>query len=373
MPTCDPPATPIPKNISIDLLIHNINLTLANGQECRLKSSSSNIIGKSNDNQNIFISSFDLEGKEIKNISTSLRIEYNSIKHRFWFYKEDGASVRVSLGDENSTIKSLAEFINLNQDIILIGLDDGETVYQGRNFYKIDYSYVEQTLLGLINRPHNAPNCRTEKGCEKEIAAIKRSKDTNFPKDSLFRTVTDNLIELPFVDELLICDDLGSECADFVAANFSEHKLAFIHAKAGHGLKISASAFHDVVSQAMKNLVYFTKGDKYPDKIESWDKNVKWNKTNISRIYRAPDGIPFKKKLWNKIKSDILNSSSPELYVILLTTGCCDLDELREAVINPKKRTPEIAQLLHLLDGLNGYARQLGVRVIIYDLPYQNT
>jgi hypothetical protein len=30
-----------------------------------------------------------------------------------------------------------------------------------------------------------------------------------------------------------------------------------------------------------------------------------------------------------------------------------------------------MAQLTHLLDGLNSYARQLGVRVLIYDLPYE--
>jgi hypothetical protein len=44
---------------------------------------------------------------------------------------------------------------------------------------------------------------------------------------------------------------------------------------------------------------------------------------------------------------------------------------LKEAIDDPSKRTHETAQLFHLLDGLNGYARQLGVRLSVYDLPYK--
>jgi len=291
-------------------------------------------------------------------MSISFRIEYDPLKQRFWFYKENGQSVEVSLGAENeSTSKGLAEFLNQNQDIILIGLDDGEIVYQGRNFYKIEYSYAEKLLLDLIKRPKNGPLCRTEKGSKEEITALKASNGTTFPIGSFFRVITDRLPEFPFEDDLLICDDLGSECADFIAANIKNHQLALIHAKAGSGSKISASAFHDVVAQAMKNLVYVTKNSEIPDGVSSWRKDSKWNKTKISRLYRIPDGLPSCKTLWDKLKSDIINSSNPDMYVILVTTGCCDLPELKQAANDPKKRTPEIAQLLHLLDGLNGYAR----------------
>ena len=71
------------------------------------------------------------------------------------------------------------------------------------------------------------------------------------------------------------------------------------------------------------------------------------------------------------MKSDIIGSSNPELYVVLVTTGCCDIQALTGAVTDPKKRTAEVGQLIHLLDGLNGYARQIGVRLLIYDIPYK--
>src|SRR6266850_2385477 len=110
-------------------------------------------------------------GNGIDNASISLRVEYQPAKRRFWFNKEDGASVQVNLeGDNESSTKSLAEFLNQKQDIVLIGLEGGEIVYQGRNFYKIDYSYADRVLVDLIQRPTNAPRCRTEKGSRTEIA-----------------------------------------------------------------------------------------------------------------------------------------------------------------------------------------------------------
>ena len=372
MQTCAPPATLIPKTICIDLLRHDLGLTLADGSECRFKSSSSEIKAYGGGNQNLYTCSFDLEGDGVDSSSVFLRIEYQPSKQRFWFNKEKGPSVRVSLeGDDESSSKSLVEFLNQKQDIVLIGLDGGEIVYQGRNFYKIDYAYAKQLLLQLIVRPQNAPQCKTEKGNKKEINALKQSGETSFPEGSLFRAVADRLITLPFIEELLICGDIGTECADFVAVNFKKPQLALIHAKAGEGKKISASAFHEIVAQAMKNLVYITRNSEVPKGVPHWRKNAKWNKTKIPRIYRTIAGLPSTVDLWNKLKSDIIGSNNPDLYIVLVTTGCCDSQELKQAASDVSKRTPEIAQLIYLLDGLNGYARQLGVRLVVYDLPYQ--
>jgi superfamily II DNA or RNA helicase len=374
MPTCEPPSRPIPKTICIDLLRLNLNLSLADGRKCWLKKSSSDIEECAEDNRNIYQCSFNLEGDNVDDESVSLRIEYHPLKRRFWFNKQSGASVRVTPeGEDESLSKSLAEFLNQRQDIILVGLHGGDIVYQGRNFYKVDYSYAEKTLLGLIERPTNAPQCRTEKGTKEEINAAKKSKSTTFPDGSLFNAIANQLIGLPFTDKLLVCADLGTECADFIAANLEKHQLALIHAKAGGGRKISASAFHDIVAQAMKNLVYLTRSNETPKGVGSWQQNKTWNKTSISKLYRFPNDLPSGKRLWNKLKSDIVGSSDPELYVILVTTGCCDSEELKQAAHDPGKRTPEIAQLLHLLDGLNGYARQLGVKLIVRDLPYQSS
>ena len=177
-------------------------------------------------------------------------------------------------------------------------------------------------------------------------------------------------IDLPFDDELLICDDMGTECADFVAASFQQKQLAFIHAKAGPGAGVSASSFHDVVAQAIKNLVYLTRNSDIPAGLNSWSRSSKWNNTSIPRIIRRPQGCPEKANLWRRLKTDIISSSNPGLFVVLVTTGCCGLPRLHQAATDSARRTPQTAQLFHLLDGLSGYARQLGVRLLIRDIPF---
>ena len=72
-------------------------------------------------------------------------------------------------------------------------------------------------------------------------------------KDSLFGYV-DELAGLlgGLSVELLICDDLGNELADFIVVT-SAPSVILIHAKHANG-QLSASAFHDVCGQATKNL-----------------------------------------------------------------------------------------------------------------------
>lgn len=373
MKIINPPSNPIPKIISLDLMDDDLNLTLVDGTDCILKNYSSEINQYSSSLPTKFKSKFLLEKKNAENLFFEMRIEYQADKKRFWFYKDEGSTIRISRLSEGDTIpKSFTEFLNQNQELITISLDDGQTIYQGRNFYSIDYSYGEQVLLGLIEQPNNSIFCFSEKGTQIEIEGLKNSGSTSFPQNSLFKAIAEREFALPFNDELLICEDLGSECADFIAANFGERKLALIHAKAGKGSGISASAFHDVVAQAMKNLTYLSRNNEIPKGVNSWSEGEKWFKTSIPRLYRFSQDFPTKKDLWEKIRKEIIETSNPSLYVILLTTGCCDLGKLKNAINDPKYRTPETSQLLHLLDGLHGYSRQLGVNLILYDLPYKN-
>jgi len=75
---------------------------------------------------------------------------------------------------------------------------------------------------------------------------------TEFEEGSAFRVVVDHIAH--DVD-VLLCDDLGDEWADFIAVNTESNPptISFYHAKHGE-VSLSASAFHDSVGQAIKNL-----------------------------------------------------------------------------------------------------------------------
>jgi hypothetical protein len=66
------------------------------------------------------------------------------------------------------------------------------------------------------------------------------------------RLVVDHVVN---DDDVLLCDDLGYEWADFIAVNSvsSPPTVSFYHAKHGEE-SLSASAFQDSVGQAIKNL-----------------------------------------------------------------------------------------------------------------------
>ncbi|MEC9244775.1 MAG: hypothetical protein VYB05_08395 [Pseudomonadota bacterium] len=75
---------------------------------------------------------------------------------------------------------------------------------------------------------------------------------TVFDPDSTFGVVVNSVAA---GDDVLVCDDLGDEWADFIGLNSvsSPRRISFYHAKHGD-LSLGAGPFHVSVSQAMKNL-----------------------------------------------------------------------------------------------------------------------
>lgn len=374
MQPCTAPNAPVAVSVSIDLSQPGVDVVNPDGSGLVIKESTVTVQSTAGGGSCLFDCEFKfLDSATPQNTyAAPLSIEFQQSKGRFWFRSQGVANVYVAENDGTKIVrKSLAEFLNQNQGLILIGLAGGSLVYQGRNFYAVDYSHAEKSLFDQIVQPAIAA-CSNEKGTQKEIEAAKTagSKATAFIEGSLFKRIAEMNLPVEFTPELVICDDLGSECADFVLANFSQKELALVHAKAGGGAGISASAFHDVVAQAMKNLVYLTRSGEKPDGAESWTATALWNNTDIPRLYLAPPGCPTGADLWAKLHDEIITSANAKLHVVLATTGCCDLTQLKQAVGDPTRRTAETAQLLHLLDGLIGYARQLGVRVTIFDVPF---
>ncbi|MGE1528226.1 DEAD/DEAH box helicase [Pseudomonas sp. p99-361] len=377
MQPCTAPSSPIAVSVSIDLSHPDIDVIDSKGGSLTVMESSVSVKACASGNPHLFECDFKfLDGDTSKKAHPALlTIEFQQAKGRFWFKSRDVTDVYVVANDGIRIVqKNLAEFLNQNQALILIGLEGGSLVYQGRSFYEIDYSYAEKSLFDQIVRPAIAA-CANEKGTKAQIEAAKidGSKITQFIEGSLFKRIAERNLPLGFTPELVICDDLGSECADFILANIAHKELALVHAKAGDGAGISASSFHDVVAQAMKNLVYLTRAGEMPSGAGSWIASERWNNTDIPRLYLAPPSYPTGPNLWVKLRDEIITSANGKLHVVLATTGCCDITQLKEAVADPAKRTAETAQLLHLLDGLIGYARQLGVRVTIFDVPFSKS
>jgi hypothetical protein len=91
-----------------------------------------------------------------------------------------------------------------------------------------------------------------------------------FSARSVFRILIDHIAA---DSDILVCDDLGTEWADFIGASTSPSasSVSFYHAKHGE-LSLGASAFHVSVSQAIKNLGYMVlESAQMRRKCDSWE------------------------------------------------------------------------------------------------------
>lgn len=112
-------------------------------------------------------------------------------------------------------------------------------------------------------------------------------EQTAFADCSVFRAVVDDIAS----DDVLLCDDLGDEWADFIGISTATNPtmISFYHAK--HGApSLSASAFHESVGQAIKNLGRMTlPGEMLEAKLNTWDDRYRNARvqTQISRMVRG--------------------------------------------------------------------------------------
>lgn len=111
---------------------------------------------------------------------------------------------------------------------------------------------------------------------------------TAFDANSTFGAI---ISDVASGDEVLVCDDLGDEWADFIGLNTtsSPKRVTFYHGKHGD-LSLGAGPFHISVSQAIKNLGRMALSDAdMPRKIASWGRTYDNEsvRTQIPRVVRT--------------------------------------------------------------------------------------
>jgi hypothetical protein len=164
----------------------------------------------------------------------------------------------------------------------------------------------------------------------------------------------------------LVCDDLGSETADFIAIDETRRRVAVIHCKAASKASspdsVGASDFHEVVSQAAKNMgVLDLAGGFIPDRKSKWSR-VWMKKPNFPRLRITPDGSKGKKGVGNfaRVLLDLLRATDVRREVWLVLGNSISAGA---AVAAAKQDTPpayELVQLLYLLNSLHAITTSFG-------------
>lgn len=156
-------------------------------------------------------------------------------------YVED---TQFAMGTDEDRVL-LKQFID-KEDTFIILFDHARFAYLDGNLYQDD-SLVNggSQFLGYLFGNAELATVTDEKGT---FSVAHREFDADSTFGAVLRTVAPE-------DNVMVCDDLGDEWADFIGfrTDPASPRVTFYHAKHGD-LTLGASAFHVSVSQAIKNL-----------------------------------------------------------------------------------------------------------------------
>jgi superfamily II DNA or RNA helicase len=293
---------------------------------------------------------------------TEVLAAYDSLRNTFRFKKGERTDLEVLYRNDVFTV---AHLLTSRQDRYAIVLKEPALVYHNRQFFELDYSNAEAKFLAHVERVPALEKTRFEK-LPRDISKAQKKKLRKWPEESVFSKALSEVITSNRFGRVdwLFCDDPGKEIADFVAVDFGKRHAAFVHCKYGRGKRLSASAFHDLCSQASKNLVYL-RTERLPPNIDNWTRKAFWEGTKIIRWCNGRRSLPENLHMWDKIRRDVLRHPGGTVDVWLIMGNGLDVEYLRKAV-KPGAETPEVGPLLHLLDGLTANCAEAGVSLKVF-------
>ncbi|MFI2363038.1 DEAD/DEAH box helicase [Promicromonospora sp. NPDC019610] len=265
--------------------------------------------------------------------------------------------------------RSLVDSINVNQSF-RVATRSG-AVYSHGYFWDLAKRRTgDDGILGLLTAEQELANAYEEKGTP--------DSGDGWPVDSVFGIIETKLVPDQFTagPPFLICTDLYAEIADFIA--YDDSTVAFIHAKATKkkqatgavvGSELSAAAFHEVASQATKNLRYLTLGNTDCPKTEYWSNPWKVKGSRGVRRVRIPAKEPglANRALWEEINRRIqTHAYHREVWVV--AGASLSKAKLKEALADEHPE-PHTAQAYVLLTGLWSAAQQCGIRLRVFCSP----
>lgn len=166
--------------------------------------------------------------------------------------------------------------------------------------------------------------------------------------------------------DLLLCTDMGTEIADFVATQ--DNRVVFMHAKAERDTTYySASALHVIASQAIKNLVYLQPSSQETPRHSGWGQpwRLSADSPSVPRNRIGTETDP--KILWRTIRALIADPQA-EREVWLVLGNSLSKKALREQS-RKNKPTPEALQALTILHATWVAVSQTGARLRVFCSP----
>lgn len=265
----------------------------------------------------------------------------------------------ISVTENGTDVYTIGKYINKEKPFSAV-FDSPNYSYYSKSCFEDKHLINNiQSILNIFDDSYNFNGIASEK--EKPHSADL----TRFPVTSLFRVVEDQYCA---PHNIVICDDMNDEWSDHIAidSNSAIPSISFIHSKFTKKDTYGASAFHDVVAQALKNIGR-TQAEKqlFKNKYDNeWHNN--YENTNISRVTGAQNWQDIEVALDavsqnpNSIKKIVL--ATPFLSKAKLTV------ELNKLALGQKCK-PHYVQLVWLINTFISSCKDFGVQAHILCKP----
>lgn len=265
----------------------------------------------------------------------------------------------ISVTENGSEIYTVGGYINKEKPFSAV-FDSPNYSYYSKSCFE-DKQLINniQSILNIFDDSYNFNGTASEK--EKPHAA----NLNRFPINSLFRKVEDQYCS---AYNIVICDDMNDEWADHIAidSDSSIPSISFIHSKFTEKDTYGASAFHDVVAQALKNIGRTQAVKKlFKNKYDNeWCRN--YENTNISRVTGAQN--------WQEIELalDTVNNNPNSIKKIVLATPFLSKAKLAgelSKLASGNRCKPHYVQLIWLINTFISSCKDFGVQAHILCKP----
>ncbi|MFX1570800.1 MAG: DEAD/DEAH box helicase, partial [Promethearchaeota archaeon] len=299
-----------------------------------------------------------------------IQIDYDSKKKKYILKSND---LDTHYYSEHEDYKSIISFLNKTQSFRIIPRSSGK-IYAKYHFFspKIQYGSQFSREDSIFNQILISDPILKKMSSEK--GKMCKAKNKGWDSDSLF-DIIDNLGKETTLTEyfgdpdILICDDMDTEIADFILCDTRTNRVVMIHAKGTTKLHpYSASKLQDVCGQASKNLRFLAPGnEELPPNINSWNKMWESSKTTKGKTHRIRKGSGLPLDLWNKIKKIIDNPNSNREIWIFLGRTLSKSDFLKR--LYQSRPTPEAIQAAYLLHTILESIGKIGAKFFVFCYP----
>lgn len=271
------------------------------------------------------------------------------------FYSRVGNNIIIS--DENAGDVSFSKFINTSKCFSVVFSHPSYMYFSRYTFQDKKLLSNIDGMLSIFIDKFDFSNVKSEK--EKPF---KNKNISEFPVNSLFFAVERNL---KTTNSIIICDDMNDEWADHIILEGNTVNapcITYVHSKFVDNESYGASKFHEVVSQALKNLGRLNSDvSEYKIKYDNEWKN-KYESTNIERVRTGND--------WNEIEKNLteINSNPNSLRKIILATPFLKKSILQgkmEQLAKGEKVPPHYIQILWLINTFISACRDYNVQPYI--------